>query len=186
MMHSHIAALLITASMAYLPASSLALDEKPAVRFSEVSNLAAKGKTQEALVAVESSLMTKPRDPQWRFLQGLLLAQSDRRSEAILVFTSLTEEFPNLPEPYNNLAALQAANGQTGQARVSLEAAVRADPNYAVAHENLADVHLRLSLEAYQRAVAAGGDSKALGQKIKQLQQLIEHPKQTTDGLPPR
>lgn len=183
MMHSHIAALLFAASMVCLPAASLALDEKPALRFSEATNLAARGKVQEALDVVESNLKTKPRDPQWRFLQGLLLAQSDRRSEALSVFTSLTEEFPNLPEPYNNLAALQAANGQTDQARVSLEAAVLADSNYAVAYENLADVHLRLSLEAYQRAVAAGGDSKVLGRKIKQLQQLIEDPKQSTDGL---
>jgi tetratricopeptide (TPR) repeat protein len=181
--HLPIAALILTVSMMCCPAASFALEEKPGLRFSEITHLASSGKTQEALEAVESSLKAKPRDPQLRFLQGLLLTQSDRQSEAIAVFTALTEEFPNLPEPYNNLAALQAANGQTGQARVSLEAAVRADPNYSVAHENLADVHLRLSLEAYQRALAVGGDGRLLVPKIKQLQQLIEDPKRTVETL---
>ncbi len=175
MTRTDIAALLFATLALGLPAASLAVDEKPALRFSEVTALAAKGKTQEALDAVEFNLKFKPRDPQWRFLHGMLLAQSERQSEAMAVFTALTEDFPNLPEPHNNLAVLQAANGQTGQARVSLEAAVRADPNYGVAHENLADVHLRLSLEAYQRALAAGGDAVLLGHKIKLLQQLIDN-----------
>jgi Flp pilus assembly protein TadD len=186
MARTSIIALAVVASFAYAPLAALASDTKPALRFSEVTHLIAKGELRAALEAVESTLKSKPSDPQWRFLQGALLAQSERRAEAIAVFTSLTEDFPNLPEPHNNLAALQAANGHTDLARASLEAAVRADPSYGMAHENLADVHLRLSLDAYQRAVAAGGDVKVLGPRIKQLQQLIEDPRQNVAGTTQR
>lgn len=182
MARTSIIALVAVASFACFPLTSVASDTKPTLRFSEVTHLIAKGELRTALEAVESTLKSKPSDPQWRFLHGTLLAQSERRAEAIAVFTSLTDDFPNLPEPHNNLAALLAANGHTDLARASLEAAVRADPSYGMAHENLAEVHLRLSLDAYQRAVAAGGDLKVLGPRIKQLQQLIDDPKQKVAG----
>ncbi len=125
------------------------------------------------MLAVNTALQTRPQDAQWRFLKGTVLTKIGRANEAILVFTALTEDYPNLPEPHNNLAVLQAANGQIGQARVSLEAAIRADPKYAVAHENLGDVQLRLALQAYQNAAAAGGDISQLSKKMKPLQLML-------------
>lgn len=175
MTRSELAALIVAIGIGCLPAVGAAADEKPAPgSFSTASRLADAGRTDQALRIVETALKTRPRDPQWRFLQGRILSQSQRRGEAISVFTALTEDFPNLPEPHNNLAVLLAAEGQPAQARASLEAALRADPAYGVAHENLGDVHLRLSLQSYQRALAAGGDAAALHRKINQLQKLID------------
>ena len=142
--------------------------------FSNTVKLVEAGQTDRALTAIEEALKTRPLDPQWRFLKGTALTQGGRSLEAMAVFTALTEDLPNLPEPHNNLAVLQAANGQTGQARVSLEAAIRADPKYAVAHENLGDVHLRLALESYRNAVASGGDPSALAKKMKPLQLILD------------
>ena len=39
-------------------------------------------------------------------------------------FEQLTEDFPELPEPYNNLAVLYAADGQLDRARAALELAL--------------------------------------------------------------
>jgi Flp pilus assembly protein TadD len=142
--------------------------------FSNTVKLVEAGRTERALSAIEEALKTRPLDPQWRFLKGTALTQSGRSPEAIAVFTALTEDLPNLPEPHNNLAVLQAGNGQTGQARVSLEAAIRADPQYAVAHENLGDVHMRLALESYRNALSAGGDPSALTKKMKPLQLILD------------
>jgi Flp pilus assembly protein TadD len=142
--------------------------------FPNAVKLVEAGQTDSALSAIEQALKTRPLDPQWRFLKGTALTQSGRSLEAMAVFTALTEDLPNLPEPHNNLAVLQAANGQTGQARVSLEAAIRADPKYAVAHENLGDVHMRLALESYRNAVSSGGDPSALAKKMKPLQLILE------------
>ena len=142
--------------------------------FSSTVKLVETGQTDRALAAIEEALKTRPLDPQWRFLKGTVLTQGGRSLEAMAVFTALTEDLPNLPEPHNNLAVLQAANGQTGQARVSLEAAIRADPKYAVAHENLGDVHMRLALESYRNAVSSGADPSALAKKMKPLQLILD------------
>jgi tetratricopeptide (TPR) repeat protein len=142
--------------------------------FSNTVKLVEAGQTDRALSAIDEALKTRPLDPQWRFLKGTALTQSGRSLQAMAVFTALTEDLPNLPEPHNNLAVLQAANGQMGQARVSLEAAIRADPKYAVAHENLGDVHLRLALESYRNAVSSGGDPGVLAKKMKPLQLILD------------
>lgn len=175
MTRSPIAALTLAAGLLCLPAEVSSAEEKPpAVSFSTASRLADAGQTEQALRLVETALKTRPRDPQWRFLQGTLLSQSQRPDDAIAVFTALTEDYPNLPEPHNNLAALLAAKGQTSQARAALEAALRADSTYATAHENLGDLQLRLGLESYQRALAAGGDAASLNRRIKLLRQLLQ------------
>lgn len=153
--------------------SSGAPTPEAAPSFSNTLKLTEAGEFEPALQAINRALQTRPQDAQWRFLKGTVLTRMGRTTEALVVFTTLTEDFPNLPEPHNNLAVLQAAQGQIGQARVSLEAAVRADPKYAVAHENLGDVQLRLALEAYQNAIAAGGDSSALIKKMKPLQLML-------------
>lgn len=144
--------------------------------------MAASGQIAAALAAVEQALKTRARDPQWRFLQGLLLAQSERQEDAIAVFTALTEDFPDLPEPYNNLAVLQAATGKLALARNSLEAAVRADPAYGVAHENLGDIQLRLAIEAYQRAASTGGDRAAIERKLKEMRLLVSPPRVSSES----
>ena len=152
--------------------------------FSNTLKLAQAGQTERALSAIDEALKARPLDPQWRFLKGTVLTQSGRSSEAMAVFTALTEDLPNLPEPHNNLAVLQAANGLTGQARVSLEAAIRADPKYAVAHENLGDVQLRLALESYQNALSAGGNPGALAKKMEPLQLLLDSAATALGGKP--
>ena len=105
-----------------------------------------------ALKTVDAGLKTSPRDPRLRFLYGVILDRLGRGKEAADVFQQLTEDYPELPEPYNNLAVLAAASGDLTMARTWLERAVRALPNYALAQENLGDVYVRLATEAYQRA----------------------------------
>jgi len=106
-----------------------------------------------ALAKVSASLQKNPRDPQMRFLQGVSLSSMGKRSEAISVFTALTTDFPNLAEPYNNLAVLHAAGREYDSARVALEKAIRADPNYTTAYENLGDLYLQLANQAYTKVV---------------------------------
>ena len=72
----------------------------------EARELIARQKWVEAGERIEAMLAKRPRDPQWRFLQGVLFAEIGKRNEAITTFELLTEDFPELSEPYNNLAAL--------------------------------------------------------------------------------
>ena len=98
-----------------------------------------------------------------RFLKGVILSQRSQRDEAVAVFVGLTQDYPELPEPYNNLAVIYAAQGQYDKARGALETAVRVSPNYATAYENLGDVYAALAARAYQDARRYdGGNASAL------------------------
>jgi len=120
---------------------------------SDVQKLLAAGKNAEALQKADQFLASKPRDPMMRFLRGISLSQAGRAPEAITTFTKLTEDFPELPEPFNNLAVLYAQQGQYDKARTALEMAIRTNPSYATAYENLGDVYAKLASQAYSKAL---------------------------------
>ena len=118
----------------------------------DIRKLLRQGKYAQALILVERGAARNPRDPQMRFWQGFLYEQLGQTQAAKPVYQALIEEFPELPEPYNNLAVLSAADGDLGMARLLLEQALRANPNYATAHDNLGDVLVQLARQSYQRA----------------------------------
>ncbi len=135
--------------------------------------LLAQNRRDEALAALDKALEISPADAQLRFQRGVLLAQMGRTDDAIEVFTELTREFPELPEPYNNLAALRAQRGELDQARDALEGALRALPSYSLARENLGDVQLRLAERSYQRAIDADAGNRAAREKLDRTRELI-------------
>lgn len=110
------------------------------------------GKANEALSKLESHLSGNPQDAAARFMRGLALVKLNRSKDAIRVYADLTRDYPNLPEPYNNLAALYAAQGDYVKARDALELAVTKNPGYALAHENLGDIYASLASAAYSKA----------------------------------
>jgi len=140
---------------------------------SEVSRLHRTGNHADALAMADSALAANPKDAQMRFLKGVILAESRRSAEAIAVFQGLTEDFPELPEPYNNLAALHAGQGDYERARVALEQALRSNPGYATAHENLGDVHAMLASRAYARASALDPSNTRASIKLALARELF-------------
>jgi len=139
----------------------------------EVNQLLKAGKQAQALTKVEQSLTTKPRDPQLRFLKGVIQTELGKPQDAIGTFTKLTEEFPELPEPYNNLAVLHASGGQFDKARAALEMAIRTNPSYSTAHENLGDIYANLASQAYSKALQLGGPSTTLQPKLTLIRELF-------------
>jgi tetratricopeptide (TPR) repeat protein len=97
------------------------------------------------------------------------LGQTDA---AVAGFTALTQEYPELPEPHNNLATLHAARGDLDRARAALDEAVRAMPAYALAWDNLGDVYLRLAARAWERATQFDKASEA-STKLKLARDLM-------------
>ena len=121
--------------------------------YAEITQLIKSGKPAEALAKADQRLAAAPRDPQLRFLRGVAQADSGKQGDAITTFTKLTEEYPELPEPYNNLAVLYANQNQLDKARTALEMAIRTNPSYATAHENLGDIYAKLASQAYNKAL---------------------------------
>ena len=121
--------------------------------YADITQLLKAGKAAEALTKADQRLAANPKDPQLRFLRGVAQADSGKQADAIVTFTKLTEEYPELPEPYNNLAVLHANQNQLDKARTALEMAIRTNPSYATAHENLGDIYAKLASQAYNKAL---------------------------------
>ena len=141
--------------------------------YSNVSQLLRAGKFNEALVKADSFLAANPRDPQMRFLKGVSQGYSGKKSEAINTFAQLTEDYPELPEPYNNLAVLYAGQNQFDKARAALEMAIRTNPSYATAYENLGDVYVQLASQAYNKALQFDSANTAVPPKLALIRELL-------------
>ena len=141
--------------------------------YSDVAQLVRAGKLPEAMTKADQYLATKPRDPQMRFLKGVIQRDSGKPADAIATFTKLTEDYPELPEPYNNLAVLYAGQSQFDKARTALEMAIRTNPSYATAHENLGDVYARLASQAYNKALQLDTTNTAVAPKLALIRELF-------------
>ncbi len=142
--------------------------------YSDVNQLIRTGQLIEATRQAEVYLDNKPHDPQMRFLNGVIQSTTGNPTQAIAIFTKLTEDYPELPEPYNNLAVLYAQQDQLDKARTALEMAIRTNPGYATAHENLADVYAALAGQAYSKALQLGSTSAALSPKLALIRELLQ------------
>jgi tetratricopeptide (TPR) repeat protein len=144
--------------------------------YGDVNQLMRSGKLAEALAKADRYLAAKPRDPQMAFLKGVVLGEEGRTADAIAAFTKLTEDYPELPEPYNNLAALYASQSQFDKARAALESAVRVDPGYAIAYENLGDVYARLASQAWAKSLQLDPGNTSVPPKLALAKQLFARP----------
>ena len=131
------------------------------------------GDRTAALATIDKYLASKPQDAEARFLRGVILNEMGRTAEAFDVFFLLTQDYPELPEPYNNLAVLYAARGEYERARTTLEMAIRANPAFATAYENLGDVHARLSSQAYEKATQLDASNRGAQAKLALARELV-------------
>lgn len=139
----------------------------------DANKLFKQGQHSQALDKVNGFLAGNPKDAQARFLLGLILTEQGKAIEAIKVFSALTEDYPELPEPYNNLAVLYASQGQYDKAKLALEMAIRTHPSYATAHENLGDIYAKMASQAYDRALQLDRSNTATKTKLAMIQDLF-------------
>ena len=131
------------------------------------------GQFEPALERVNAHLADRPKDARGRFLKGIILTEQKKPGEAIKVFTELTFDYPELPEPYNNLAVLYAAQGDYDKARAALETAVRVYPSYGAAHENLGDIYAQMASQAYDKAAKLDRNNKTAPLKLILMKELL-------------
>ena len=165
---AHSIAIALLAGIALGPFVAARADE-----LQDVSKLVSTGKIDEAEQRADAFLAKTPKDAQMRFLKGVILAQRGKRDDAIKTFTAITQDYPELPEPYNNLAVIYAAQGQYDNARNALETAVRVSPNYATAYENLGDVYAALAAKSYQDARRHDGSNAAALRKLNATRAML-------------
>ena len=125
-----------------------------------------------ALKIADEFLATHPRDAQVRFLRAVVLGDLNRQDEAAAALESLTQDFPELPEPYNNLAVIRANQGQLASAEHYLQLAIAARPNYVTAHENLGDLYISMAVASYEKATRLAPGNAALVSKLNLTREL--------------
>ena len=138
-----------------------------------ISQMAEQGQQGAALDHINAYLVKNPKDAQAMFMKGVFLAELGKREEATKTFIDLTEKYPNLPEPYNNLAVLYADAGQYDKAQKALETAIRTHPSYATAHENLGDIYARRASEAYDKALQLDTGNTRAQNKLALIKDLF-------------
>lgn len=139
----------------------------------EVDKLYKQGSLPQALEKANNYLVTKPKDAQMRLYKGVILTEQNKVADAIKVFSSLSEDYPELPEPYNNLAVLYASQGQYEKAKNALELAIRTHSSYATAHENLGDIYAKMASEAYGKALQLDKSNAAAQTKLAMIKDLF-------------
>lgn len=149
------------------PCSAVAADA-----LGEVARLHRAGDDTAALKGADAYLSAHPKDAQMRFLKAVILGDAMRSAEAAVVLEKLTEDYPDLAEPYNNLAALYASTGDYPKARAALEQALRLKPGYAVAHANLGDLYAALAAQSYAAALRLDPTLDGIAAKLAQVRQV--------------
>ena len=139
----------------------------------DVRALLARGDAAAALAAAERLARANPRDPQGAFLQGVALMDLRRDDEALAIFTQLNQEYPELPDPLNNIALLHARGGRLEAAQQALETALRNDPRHRTARANLGQVHLMLAVRAWELAATQGAPDPALQRLLDGARALL-------------
>ncbi|MEZ5739293.1 MAG: tetratricopeptide repeat protein [Burkholderiaceae bacterium] len=145
-----------------------------ALELAKIRDLIDRKRPRDAVLAAEAAMKRFPENTQLRFLLGVAQTDAGQAEQAIATFEALNRDHPELAEPYNNLAVLHASRGDLINARAALEQAVRVVPDYGLAYENLGDVYLRLTVEAYERASNAAKPSRPARKKLTLTRQLLE------------
>lgn len=147
---------------ALAPSADTSIPLTPSQITDRISGMITQGKYQEALDIIkkrsdqreaEGAIGT---DVQLLFLEGRALSGLNRHDEAIAVYQNMTVQYPELPEPWNNLATEYIKQGKLDMAHDALAMALTADPNYATAKANMGEVQLMLAKQSFDRAAALG------------------------------
>ena len=166
------------ASAQATPAAAPAQAAAPSPEAIEIQRLIKSGQSTLALKLIDDALAKNPKDPAMRFRRGVTLSMLDRKAEALQVFQKLVEDHPEMPAPYNNLAVLYGSQGDYDKARAALVAAIRTNPQYATAYQNLGDVYAQLASQAYSKALQLDKSDTTVPPKLVLLRELIANPGQ--------
>ena len=163
-------AVVVALLLAFAPVTTVRAQADP---LQEANQLFRQGQLDRAMERVNNFLSSHPKDARGRFLKGLILTEQNKPDDAIKVFAELSQDYPELPEPYNNLAVLYASQGVYDKARNALESAIRTHPSYATAHENLGDIYAKMASQAYDKALQLDRSNQAAQTKLNLIKELF-------------
>lgn len=112
-----------------------------------------------SLLLVQTSLAETADE---RFSHARHLTKQDKSSESIQAYEALIQDFPELSEPYNNLAVLYAEQGDYEAASKTLLRALNNHRTCGKLFNNLKAVHTKIASSAYSRALGTAENNGPL------------------------
>lgn len=139
----------------------------------QIESLIKQGQLNQALTLTENQLASDSGNVNYLFLKGLILTRQNKLDDAKTIFIKLTKEHPELPEPFNNLAVIYAAQGDFTSAREALQKAIDTHPSYATAQENLGDIYAKMASRAYNQALELDNENSTAREKLLLVNNLF-------------
>jgi len=174
------ARILFTASIIFFLSYSTSIFSKTNIE--EIKLLLKNGKYDKAENLVNMSINNNFNDPELLFYKGIIETNLNKNNQAIDTFRDITERFPQLPEPFNNLAVLYAGKGQYRLAKEILEQAIKTNPSYLTAHINLGDIFTKMASEAYNKALEIDKSNNIAITKLSMITQLFNYQPNTRNS----
>lgn len=139
----------------------------------EIQALLKDDRLDQAMRVAETALSEDADNVELRFLKGIIHTRRNELDAAAAEFLGLTQDHPDLPEPYNNLAVVYAAKGEYDKARQTLLRAINTHPSYATAYENIGDIYTKMASEAYIQALQLDESNIAAREKLAMVNELF-------------
>ncbi len=152
-------------------------------KIEEIKLLLKNGKYNHAEILINNSNEDNLNDPELLFYKGINETNLGKKNQAIDTFRDLTERFPELPEPFNNLAVLYAEKAQYRLAKEILEQAIKTNPSYLTAHINLGDIYTKMASEAYNKALEIDKSNNIAITKLSMITQLFNYQPNTKNTV---
>ena len=149
----------------------------------EIKHLLKNGKYNHAEILINNFNENNLNDPELLFYKGINETNLGKKNQAIDTFRDLTERFPELPEPFNNLAVLYAEKAQYRLAKEILEQAIKTNPSYLTAHINLGDIYTKMASEAYNKALEIDKSNNIAITKLSMITQLFNYQPNTKNTV---
>ncbi len=154
--------------------------------YGDIQLLINQAEYEKALALTEKQLSVIKSYIKLQFMKGLILTRLDRYHDAEEAFIQITLDNPELPEPFNNLAVVYAAQGKYAEAEEALKNAINTHPSYATAHENLGDIYAKMASHAYNQALELDVRNTTAREKLSLVKELmISSPESEETVLPP-
>ena len=167
-------ALALGSAQAATQMEQLAKQMHPSEFPAQIEKLLNSGKAAQALELADLGIRKNERSPQLRFMRAVALENLTRSEEAVRELKQLIIDYPEIPEPYNNLAAILAAQGNLDRAQSLVERSLALRPSFALAYDNLGQIYLAKARNAFDSALANAPGNRTIEKKLRAVDAILK------------
>jgi tetratricopeptide (TPR) repeat protein len=138
-----------------------------ASRFQDLQLLIDQNLFAPAVVAGEELLVKHPGNARIQFLTAYAYQMDKQVDQAKKLYQSLIKDYPELPEPRNNLAMIYLDQGDSDKAIQILIDALNTNLAYSTAYKNLGKIYRGIASETYRRAVSDANQPEVAAPEIE-------------------